>query len=149
MLQHSAEYGTRRELVLSFLRAFFRLWWEGAPETELVVLPGDHREAAVLNVRLAEEVWGLSRVPLISPACGGRQMFVNHPDVASFLRRATVQALVRGGGPLSVGTVQEDMLQAAIDELAARQLGVTIGYLAKGLPVFEVVFAADGSFDVA
>jgi rhodanese-related sulfurtransferase len=107
MLQHSAEYGTRRELVLSFLRAFFRLWWEGAPETELVVLPGDHREAAVLNVRLAEEVWGLSRVPLISPACGGRQMFVNHPDVASFLRRATVQALVRGGGPLSVGTVQE------------------------------------------
>ena len=39
-------------------------------------------------------------------------------------------------------------LQAAVEELAASQMGTTAGYLAKGLPVFEVVFAADGAFDV-
>jgi len=148
MVQHSEEYGTRRELVISFLRAFFRLWWAGAPELELTLLPGHHGEGAVVNVRLAEGVWGLSRIPLVSPACGGQQMFINHPEVSSFLRRATVQYLVKGSGPLGIEPSQESELQAAIDELAARQMGVTVGYLAKGLPVFDVVFSADGSFDV-
>lgn len=148
MLGHSDEYGIRRELVVSFLRAFFRLWWEGAPEVGMTVLPGEHEEGAVVNVRFAEPVWGLSRIPLISPACGGRQMFVNHPDVAAFLRRATVRAYARGAGPLSVEPFQADGLQRAVDELAARQLRVTVGRLAEGLPVFDVVFAADGTFDV-
>jgi rhodanese-related sulfurtransferase len=148
MLQKSDEYGIRRELVLSFLCAFYRLWWGGSPELGLTVLPGDHEEGAVVNVRLAEEVWDLSRVPLISPACGGQQMFVNHPDVSSFLRRRTVQSFVREAGPLTVEPSREGTLQRAVDELAARQLGATVGYLAQGLPVFEVVFAKDGSFDV-
>jgi len=105
-----------------------------------------HEEGAVVNVRLADGVWGLSRIPLISPACGGRQIFVNHPDVSSFLRRTTVQSLVRGTGPLGVDASQEGALQSAFDELAAQQLGVTVGYLAKDLPVFEVVFTQDGTF---
>jgi len=148
MLQHSEEYGIRKELVLSSLRAFYRLWWEGTPEVDLTTLPGDHGEGAVVNIRLPEEPWGLRRIPLISPACGGRQMFVNHPDVSDTLRRATVQSLARGAGPLSVEPSQEGALQGAIDELAASQMGTTAGYLAKGLPVFEVVFARAGSFDV-
>ena len=44
MLQHGESYGIRRELVLSFLRAFFELWWEGSPELDLTLLPGDHRD---------------------------------------------------------------------------------------------------------
>jgi hypothetical protein len=43
---------------------------------------------------------------------------------------------------------QENTMQKAISDLADRQLGVTVGYLAKGLPVFDVVFKSDGSFDV-
>jgi hypothetical protein len=114
----------------------------------LTVLPGDHKEGAVVNVRLAGGVWALSRIPLIPPACDGRQMFVHHPDVSAYLRRKTVQYLVRSRDPLGVEASQEGSLQEAIDELAEHQLGVTIGYLAKGLPAFEVVFAADGTFEV-
>lgn len=148
MLQHSEEYGIRKELILAYLRAFHRLWWEGAPEVTLTVLPGAHKEGAVVNVRLAGGVWALSRIPLISPACDGRQMFVHHPDVSAYLRRKTVQYLVRSRDPLGVEASQEGSLQEAIDELAEHQLGVTVSYLAKGLPVFEVAFAADGTFEV-
>ncbi|MEE8107197.1 MAG: hypothetical protein V3T86_16805 [Planctomycetota bacterium] len=148
MLERSDEYGTRAELVRHFLRAFHRLWWKGAPELELTLLPGDHGEGAVVNVRLEDGIWGLSRVPLISPCCGGLQMFVNHPDVASFLRETTVRSLVRGLLPFGVDPEQEGALQIAVDEIAAQQLGATIGALAKGLPIYDVVFATDGSFDV-
>jgi len=148
MLQHSDEYGIRRDLVLSFLRAFYRLWWEGAPELQLTTLPGGHGECAVVNARLSEEVWSLTRVPLVSPECGGQQMFVNHPDISNFLRQATVKSLVSGDGPLSMDPALQDKLQATVDELAAQQFGVTAGYLANGLPIFEVVFGKDGSIDV-
>ena len=149
MLQQSDEYGIRKELVVAYLRALHRLWWEGASEVTLTVLPGHHREGAVVNVRLDAGVWSLSRIPLISPACDGRQMFINHPDVSAYLRRKTVQYLVRGQDPLAVESHQEVKLQEAIDELSARQLAITVGYLAKGLPIFDVVFAADGTFEVA
>ena len=148
MLQHSDEYRIRPKIVVSFLRAFFRLWWEGAPEVSLTVLPGDHLECAVVNVRLTEEPWELSRIPLISPACAGRQLFVNHPDVSSFLRRQTVRLWARAGGPMGLDESERSRLQKAIDELAGHQLGVTTGYLARGLPIFEIVFSPDGSFDV-
>jgi rhodanese-related sulfurtransferase len=148
MLQHSDEYGVRPELVLAFLRAYYRLWWEGAAELQLTTLPGGHEEGAVVNIRLAEDVLSLSNIALISPQCGGQQMFVNHPDISAYLRQATVRYLARGVGPLSVAPAQEGELQAAVDELAARQMTATLGYLAKGLPVFEVIFSADGSFDV-
>jgi rhodanese-related sulfurtransferase len=148
MLQHSDEYGIRKDLVLAYLRALQRLWWAGAPELTHTVLPGDHREAAVVNVRHEAGVWDLSRVPLISPACDGQQMFIYHPDVSAYLRRKTVQYLVRSQDPLGVEASQEARLQEAMDALSERQLGVTVGYLAKGLPIFDVVFSADGTFDV-
>ncbi|MHC4452068.1 MAG: hypothetical protein ACYS0E_18330, partial [Planctomycetota bacterium] len=148
MLEHEAEYGVRKELVLGFLRAFFRLWWTGSPEIRFVALPGHHSEAAVLQVRLDEEIWGLSRVPLIAPNCGGRQMFVNHPDVSAFLRRTTIRALVRGAGSLQVDPSLEPQLLATVESMAAQQLDATATRLARGLPMFDVVFAADGSFEV-
>ena len=148
MLQHSDEYGIRKELVVSFLRAFYHLWWAGSPELDLTTLPGDHGEGAVVNICLADDVWSLTRVPLVSPECGGEQMFVNHPDIANYLRKAIVRHLASSDGPLSVEPAQQGKLQETVDGLAARQLGATAGYLAKGLPVFEVVFAKDGSFDV-
>lgn len=148
MLQHSEEYGIRRELVASFLRAIWRLGWQGAPELVDTLLPGGHEEAAVLNVRVEEELWDLSLIPLVSPACAGVQSFVNHPDVASHLRKAKVQFHVRGLGPLSIAPSRAAELQAAVDELATRQLLATLGHLAQGLPLYEVTFARDGGFEV-
>ena len=114
----------------------------------LTVLPGAHQEGAVVNVRLAEDIWSLSRIPLISPEFGAQQIFVNHPDVASLLRQGTVQWCVRRSGPLGVERQFENKLRTTIDELAARQLGATVGYLAKDLPIFQVVFSDDGEFQV-
>ena len=148
MLVHSDEYGIRSELVRYFLRAAIRMWWEGSPEIALTVLPGAHQEGAVVNVRLAEDIWSLSRIPLISPEFGAQQIFVNHPDVASLLRQGTVQWCVRRSGPLGVERTLENKLRTTIDELAARQLGATVGYLAKDLPIFQVVFSEDGEFHV-
>jgi rhodanese-related sulfurtransferase len=146
MLEHADDYGIRRELVEAFLRSFHRLWWAGAPELDLTILAGGHAEAAVVNVRLDDDLWGLSRVPLVSPTCAGIQMFVNHPDVANYLRRGVVELYCRGLGPVEVHS--GEALRSGIDELAARQLARTVGALARGLPVFDLMFARDGSYEV-
>lgn len=129
MLEHPDQYGVRRELVTDFLRAFHELRSEGTPGLDLVRLAGDHRESAVLNVRVAGDK---SRVPLIAPSRGESQVFVNHPDVVSHFRRS-------GAG--------SDLFDA-VQKLAARQLAATLGHLAPGLPVFEVTFAPDGTYEV-
>ena len=148
MMQHSEEYGIRRELVLAFLRALHELWWEGAPEVQLTALRGDHQEAGVVNVRFDDDLWGLSQVPLISPSCGGRQMFIHHPDVATFLRGTTVRALIADRGPLGIAASEEARLTEAMASLAERQLNETVGRLAAGLPVFDAYFRGDGSFEL-
>jgi len=139
-IEQSEEYGVRRELITMALGAIYELCWEGAPEIHLTSLPGGHSEAAVLNVQTEDEVWGLSYVPLVSPSCGDQQMFVNHPGVSGYLRKAAVRLLGGDRGP---------ELQASLDELAGRQLTATLGHLAKGLPIINVVFRRDGSIDVA
>ena len=121
MLLHSDEYGLRRELVVSFIRSFYHLWWEGAPELSLTLLPGEHEEAAVVNVCLEEELWSGSRIPLVSPTGAGSQIFVNHPDVASHLRREIAEFHLRGLGPVAVGDARSAS-QTAFDELAEQQL---------------------------
>ncbi len=146
MLQRSAEYGIRAELVRSFLRAFYRLWWDGAEELTLTLLPGGHEEAAVLNVRVDDLAWGYSAIPLIAPACGGIQMFVNHPDVQALLRDAVIDFYVRGQGAVPVAN--EHALRDSFADLGERFLTVTLDHLAQGLPLFEVTFAADGTFVV-
>ena len=74
-------------------------------------------------------------------------MFVNHADVTRHLRRLMVEFHTRGLGPAPVE--DGDTFGACLDELATQQLVTTLGYLAKGLPVYDVVFDIDGSFDVS
>jgi hypothetical protein len=148
MLEHAEDYGTRAELVRSFLRAFFRHWWRGAPGAHFSVLAGRHEERAVVNVRSADDTRATSRVPLISGSRAGRQIFVNHPEVATFLRRRMARTLTRDSGASAVAPEREEELLAAIDDLAGRQLAATVGRLAPDLPVFDALFSADGSFEV-
>jgi rhodanese-related sulfurtransferase len=148
MLEHSDDYGIRRELVVFFLGAFCRLMWAGAPELTLTLLPGGHKEGAVVNVRMEEEIFGLSRIPLLSPACSAGQMFVNHPGVSSYLRQAVVELHKRGLGGLRVDASKGGDFEAAFSELAERHIERTVGTLAKGLPVYDVEFSRAGSFDV-
>jgi rhodanese-related sulfurtransferase len=131
-------YGVRSELAVWFLSAFHELRWEGAPELEWVVLGGDHSEGAVLGVTLEEELHGFTRIPLVSPMVAGKQVFVNHPQVTTFMRREMAAHLVQADGCPSTLTSE---LLAEIERLGAQQLGATLSRLAKGLPVFEVAFS--------
>jgi hypothetical protein len=135
MLTRPDDYGVRSELTLAFLKTFFQSLWAGGP-VEYVVLEGDHQEGAVVNVVLAGEVNGETPIPTITPQVRGQQMFVNHPQAASFLR----WELAIGIDQLTPVTVEPTSFHHAIGELANRQLGHTLQALAKGLPIFEAKF---------
>lgn len=146
-LQFSDAYGTRPEIVSTVLSAFHRERWAGSPEMDLVVLGGDHHEGAVLSVRVQGDVHPFTRIPLVSPTAFGQQMFVNHPQVASYLRRQLAEMIV-----LScriVGEVDAAALHAEMERLAEVQLASTLGALAKGLPIFEVTFDPEGRHTVS
>ena len=124
------------------IRAAIHLRWQGLQELEVTPLPGGHGEGAVLNVRIAEPMHPFAYVPLIAPSIAGRQLFVNHPDVATYLRRELARWLV-----LQVDLFAPPEAKAlfeAMDALHSVQLGHTLGALAPGLPVFDVVVRRDG-----
>jgi len=147
MMQNGDEYGIRESLVRSFLHEYYMMRWGGASEAEFIVLGGGHREGAVVSVRLSEEVFPFTRVPLISPACGSRQMFVAHPDVAFFLRRQLAAFMTMQKETGLVRADRERLLERMI-VLAERQINSTLGRLAKGLPHYVVRFDDDQSFYV-
>lgn len=144
-LLHSEDYGTRRELVDTFLRTFFRMRWAGSTETLYTPLPGGHAEGAVLQVRTSDAIGPFSQVPLVSPLFGGTQMFVAHPEVAVTMRSFTVQLLASLG---LVGHDQTSRLTDAIAELASVQVTRTLRGLGMGLPIFDVRFEDNGTFTV-
>jgi rhodanese-related sulfurtransferase len=144
-MQHPDRYGVRTELVQAFLRAFFRNRWAGATELEYVVLGGDHGEGAVVQVVVEGELWPYTRIPLLSPAFEGMQMFVIHPQVSTYLRRQRAAFLA---AELSELQLDEAALARTICELGERQLGETASRLAGGLPLIEVRFDRKGDFTV-
>lgn len=139
-LATSHEYGTRSDLVASVLSAYHRRRWAGSNETELVLLGGDHHEGAVLIVRVEGDVHPFTRIPLVSPSAFGKQMFVYHPQVASYLRRQLAEMIVLQRD--LVPSVSAAALHAEMEAIAETQLASTLGALAKGLPVFEITFDA-------
>ena len=122
------------------MEAFWTAVWAGYAEFEHVTLGGAHAEQAVLSVRLDDPVWPFTEVPLIRPTVGERQVFVYHPQVAQYLRVQTARFLSRRG---FVAEAEVAALAERMDALGAQQLGATLGALAHGLPVFDVVFARD------
>jgi len=107
MLLHGEEYGIRPEVVVWFLRAFYRQWLDGTPELSPTLLPGVHEEAAVLDIRLDEPLWGPTPIPLVSPACDGLQMFIYHSDVNAYLRDSFVRFHLSGFGAVHVAAERE------------------------------------------
>ncbi|MDF2696589.1 MAG: Hydroxyacylglutathione hydrolase, partial [Labilithrix sp.] len=148
-LTHSKEYDTREGLVASLLRSFHRKHWDGASELEVVALAGGHTERAVLNVRIGGPLMPFSRIPLISPAVGGAQVFVHHPRVTSYLRKQLAQFLVMQtdilGTPRSIDAAE---LHIEMERLGALQLRKTLGALAKGLPIYDVTFHGEERVEV-
>jgi rhodanese-related sulfurtransferase len=140
-LTQAERYGTRPEFVRAFLRAFFRLRWQGSTETEYAPLPGGHAEGAVLRVRVEGGVGPFSFVPLLSPLCAGTQTFVAHPEVSTAMRRLTTRLLSETG---EIPSAEVARLDREIDALAEVQLANTLQALAAGLPVFDLWFSPHG-----
>jgi|KBSSwiStaDraftv2_1062776.scaffolds.fasta_scaffold38137_2 rhodanese-related sulfurtransferase len=149
MLLHPERYGVRAELTRAFLRAIWELYWAGSTDIAIPVLSGDHAEEAVVNVVLDDaELSAFSRAPMVSPSTSHGQMFLNTPQVATFLREASISFMLRHPEwvPLRAGQTAE--YHDAIAALAARQAAETLGALAQGLPVYEVRFHDEERFTV-
>lgn len=148
MLQHPDRYLVRRALAEEFIKAYFRMRWQGVLELDYVILGGGHQEGAVVNIRLAAGVWPFTRVPLISPACGSTQMFVNHPQVAEFMRDQVARFFTIHPDFLPVDERHFGMLQKDMKRLASIQIAATLASLANGLPIYDVVFRSEREFTV-
>jgi rhodanese-related sulfurtransferase len=146
-IQHAAKWGVREGLTQGVLRSALETRWAGTQELEITPLPGGHNEGAVVNVHVANELDAFSMVPLVAPSISGRQMFVNHPDVAVFLRKQTARWLAQQGdlcdAPPNAAALFDEM-----QKLHQVQLMATLGELAAGLPVFDVTVHPDGRAEV-
>jgi rhodanese-related sulfurtransferase len=142
---NSAEYELRSEALRAFLRAFFRLRWGGTDEAEYVVLGGEHGEGAVVQVTLDEQLYPHTKIPLISPAFEGLQIFVLHPQIAAHLRRFRAGFLVSELPELELNV---DALGEVICALGKQQLEATAKRLAGGLPIYQVRFDRTRAFSV-
>jgi len=146
ILLHSDDYNVRRGLGEAFLRTVFRALWSGA-DINYVVLQGSHAEGAVVQVTAGKDKHAFTSVPMVAPCHGDTQMFINHPQVVSWLRDQTAQFLV-GEEPLLEG-VDPKAFVAEVNALAGVQLGETLGHLAKGLPIYNARVSEDGSVEVS
>ncbi len=143
MMKFPERYGVRPGLIADIIHSMWSTRWEGAPEFEYVVLGGAHQEGAVVNVTVDQKLWAFSRIPLLSPSVDGHQMFVNHPQVARYLREHVCEFLLRVENLLPVVPSSRHALADCVHEMGDTHLKATLSVLAKGLPVFEVRFQSD------
>ena len=148
MMQHPDAYGVRPGLVAQLLRRCIQHRWNGAPEIEVAPLPGGHAEGAVVNIHVPGQLQAFSRIPLVAPSVGGRQVFVNHPDVAAYFRSQLALWLAQQDDLHGLPESTSEQLVQRMQALHAQQLGVTLSRLAAGLPIYDVTVRRDGTVQV-
>lgn len=144
---HPGQYGVRRELTRSLLEVVFRKLWRQPEAVEFVVLHGEHQEEAVLNIRLPQAVYPFSNVPAIAPRIGEHSFFVNHPQVANFVRAQHAHFLFDHTPVLADAGLSSEDFEQALRQRANAQLEATLQHLARTLPIFDVVYE-DGRLQV-
>jgi rhodanese-related sulfurtransferase len=151
MHKFDTDYQVRPGLVLDFLRAFFHAHWEGAFRAEYELLQGRHDERAVLNTRVEGKLQAFSPIPLVSPSAFGRQMFVSHPQASQYLLHMLVDCLLLQSDLIPEFTSQDvrPILLIEIEALRAVHVSNSLSHLARGLPIYDVVFTPGGEVRVA
>jgi rhodanese-related sulfurtransferase len=146
MHQLGDDYRLRPGLVLDFLRAFFRARWEGAFRAEYETLHGRHGERAVLNTRIEGTLKPFTPIPLVSPSAFGCQMFVNHPQASRYLLHLLVDFLLLQTDLIPEFTKKDvrPVLLMEVESLSALHVANSLGHLARGLPIYDVIFEAGG-----
>lgn len=140
-------YATREGLVRAVLRAVHTARWAGDPDMEYVPLAGGHTERAVVNVRIAGPLLPFSRIPLVSPSVGQAQVFIHHPRITSYLRRQ-LAAFLAEQTDITRANIDPSWLHEEMVRVGAIQLNQTLGALARGLPVYDVVFHGEDRVEV-
>lgn len=140
VLQHPEQYGVRVGLSRALGRVVHRMLWTRPELVDFVVLHGDHQEEAVVNVILEDDVHAFSNVPALSPRLGGHSVFLNHPQVAAFVREQHARFLFQEVPALRAHGITLERFEAALATRAGQQLDATLGHLAPRLPVFELRF---------
>jgi len=148
MMQHPARYGVRPGIVADVMRAVFARAWRRAELLDYAALDGDHAERGVLEVRIDHAVHAHSRVPMVVPHVGTRELFVLHPQVADFVRSENASFLTEQLRPEEARRVRAEVLRGHIQRLGARQLRATVHALAPHLPHY-VLHATEGSHRIA
>lgn len=154
MIKAAAEYGVRGEIVQAMVRAYFTELWAGNDNIDLVVLPGDHLEGAVVNITVGDGPFtDESLVPTIAPLANGTSFFTNHPQATAYLRDQ-VSARITGEGLLpGLDASRQEAYRAEIERIGTHGLVTTVGKLARDndgqpLPIFEVNFSSQTEFAV-
>lgn len=142
MTEHPARYGLRPGLVGEVLGATLTRAWRHPEGLEFAVLEGEHRERGVLEVALDAPVHAHSWVPMVTPHRGAREVFVMHPQVASFLRAETAWFLIEHLDPAEARRVDPQRLTRHIEALGERQRDATIAALAPHLPHHRLLVSA-------
>ncbi len=112
-----------------------------------VVLKGQHLEGAVLLVR---GNWGIKPRYEIERDSENNltQVFVFHQSLVDERHRAIVEKLLDAGAIATLGEDDQEYLFTIISEASEAHFFEIAGRLAKGLPIFEVSFKDDGTFDL-
>jgi hypothetical protein len=138
MLLHPQEYGVRQELVRACLRASYEALWKHERPPVVECLLGEHREGAVVNITAESQIEdGHSPIPAIRPSSrdGGPQFFINHPQYTAYRIRELAHSLQS-----EVPEVGEEELVATMAKLESRGTEETLHRLARGLPLYTVIF---------
>lgn len=111
------------------------------------ILEGEHLEAAVLVVK---GNWGILPRYKIETDSGSDQVevFVYHQSLVDERHRALCSALLRQKAAKLFNGCDEEYLYQILSETAENHLMETARRLAKGLPIYEVKFDEDGSFEI-
>ncbi len=132
-------------------RTLARLKKGGAKE---IILEGDHLEAAVLMVScpLADKkaIWAIAPRYNLQLEEGVKkvEVFVYHQTLVDERHRLLAEKLIKNKAVELYPGCDTDYLYQVLSEMAENHLMETAKRLAKGLPIYRVIFKEDGSFEI-
>lgn len=141
MMTKPAQYGMSEKVLRSLSVAFFDTMWnvpEKATQLAYPMLPGDHKEGAVVSIVIpGEELTDDTMVPMVAPTDGKISMFVNHPQVVKYLNKKVAYLLAKEGGSVIKDLdVDPNAVVAHMEHLQNEGVRQTVSALAWGLPVY-------------
>lgn len=141
MMTKPEQYGMSEKVLRSLSVAFFDTMWNVPERSKLLaypMLPGDHKEGAVVNIVIQdEELTEKTMVPMVAPTDGKTSIFVNHPQVVRFLNKKVAYLLAKeGGSVIKDFNVDPSAVVSHMEHLQGEGVRQTVSSLAWGLPVY-------------